>query len=125
MKALIYTLALSAALSFVGTSRANDEQDKTWMVNGKVTVISKDSITVGDHLYKIGDSTRVKKDGERVRLKDLKVGDYVLVDTRGKDEVDGEISRIIVLTPSEAKQYREKTVIREKEKTHETTEEHE
>jgi hypothetical protein len=127
MKTLLRTLALAGALTCAGAAFSENEIDKDCGAHGKVTVLTKDSITVDDQLFKVGDSTHVWKNGREMKLKDLKVGDFVCVDTRGKDDLDGQIAGVKILSPTESKHYREKDVVTHEHETvrDKTTEENE
>jgi hypothetical protein len=115
MKKLLCLLALIGAIALPRVARA--DHDKTCQnIHGRVAVITDSSITVGDKLFKVGETTRFIKDDKRVKVHDIKVGEIVCLDARGKDEVDGAIASVTVLTPAEASVIREREVTREKEK---------
>ena len=117
MKALLTTLTVTCVLAMGGVAQA-EHKGTCKAVHGKLTVVTEDSVTVNDKLYKVGDTTRILKDGEKVKITTLKAGDIVCLDARGKDEVDAQIAAVTVLTAEEGA-----TVIREKETTTEKTKE--
>jgi len=119
MKTLLCTLTTICVLAIGGIAHA--EHNKNCKnVHGKVTVVTDDSVTVSDKLYKVGDTTRIMKGGEKVKLSQLKAGDITCLDARGKSDVDAEIAAITVLDADEGA-----TVVKEKETTKEKTKEKE
>jgi hypothetical protein len=113
MKMLIYSLVVAGALAFRGVACA--EHDKSCKnVHGKVTVVTEDSLTIGDKLYKVGKSTRITKGEKVVKLDKITAGDTVCVDVRGKDDIGGgEVAAVEVLSlsaPAAEKQYVRETV---------------
>ena len=128
MKTRLHILTIVCALAVTGIAQA-EHKSSCKNVHGKVTVVTDDSVTVNDKLYKIGDDTRITKDGEKVKSSQLKAGDIVCLDKRGKgvgddflsggsgkDDVDGQIAAISVLTAEEGS-------VVTKEKSKETTKE--
>jgi hypothetical protein len=118
MKTLLWTITTACVLAVGGIAQA--EHNKNCKnVHGKVTVVTEDSVTVNDKLYQVGETTRVMKDGEKVKIGQLKAGDIVCVDARGKGDVqNNQIAAITVLTPEEGS-----VVVRETESTTEKTKE--
>ncbi len=110
MKSLINILTVVGTLALTGSLRAEKEMD-TKFISGKVVVVTDGSVTVDDHLYRVGEHTRVTKNGMPATFKDLKAGDVVTIDTRGKDSIDPEVAAIKILSPDEAPG----TVVKEKD----------
>src|SRR5687768_5684779 len=114
-KFITYSLVVGGILISRGLVQA--EHDKACKnVHGKVTVVTEDSVTVGDKLYKVGKSTRMTKDDKVVKLENISSGDMVCLDARGKDDVGGgEVASVAVLTVTDSTPGREKEYVREKE----------
>jgi uncharacterized protein YuzE len=114
MKIIVYSLAVAGTLAFRGLAFA--DHDKTCKnIHGKVTAVTADSIVVNDKAYPIGDRTRITKDEKSVKRSQITAGDVVCVDIRGKDDIEGEVAAITVLSPSDPLPVREKEYVREKE----------
>jgi hypothetical protein len=119
---ILCTLTAIAALGVAGAYAGHDRA--CTHSHGKVTVVTPTTITVDDQqLYKVGDTTRVKKGDEVVKAKDIKVGDIVCLDTRGKNDMGKEIAGVTVLSTADAEIVRDKQLIRETEKVKETEKE--
>ena len=115
MKTFIYSVVLAGVVAAGGVAYA--EHDKNCKnVHGKVTVVTDEGITVNDHLYKVGKSTRILKGDEVVKLDKVSVGDVVCLDTRGKDDIaaNSEVASVMVLDAKDASSVPEKQVVREK-----------
>ena len=114
MKKLII-LSLAVGGIFASTSLVFADHDKACKnVHGKVTVVTEDSLTVGDKLYKVGKSTRITRGDEVVKLEKISAGDLVCLDARGKDDIGGgEVASVAVLTVADAPPVKE--YVREKE----------
>jgi hypothetical protein len=112
-KFIIYSLAVGGI--FASTSLVFADHDKACKnVHGKVAVVTEDSVTVGDKLYKVGKSTRITKGDEVVKLEKISAGDLVCLDARGKDDIGGgEVASVAVLTVADAPPVKE--YVREKE----------
>jgi hypothetical protein len=112
---IIYSLIVGGM--FASTGLVYAEHDKSCKnVHGKVTVVTEDGITVGDKLYKVGESTRITKDDRVVKLEKISAGDVVCLDTRGKDDIGGgEVASVAVLSLNDPVPVREKEYVREKE----------
>jgi hypothetical protein len=123
MKTLLYTITIISGLTIGGIAHA--EHGKNCKnVHGKVTVVTDESVTVNDKLYKVGESTRVMRDGEKVKVNKIKAGDIVCLDARGKDDIDSQIAGITVLTAEEGTEVvKEKSKETTKEKTSERVKE--
>jgi hypothetical protein len=79
-----------------------------------------------DKTYKIGDTTRVTKAGEKIKVSQIKVGDIVCVDTRGNSDAQGEVAAVAILTNDEGNAVtKKKETTKETEKTTEKTKEKE
>jgi len=114
-KLIIYSLVVGGVLATRGVAYA-DHDKACKNVHGKVTVISEDGITVNDKLYRVGKSTRITKDDKVAKLENISAGDFVCVDTRGKDDIGGgEVAAVAVLNVSDSTPVREREYVREKE----------
>jgi hypothetical protein len=123
MKTLIYTMTVAWVLGLAGVAQAEHKKDCK-NVHGRVTVVTDDSIAVNDKVYKVGDSTRIIKGGDKVKVSQIKSGDVVCVDTRGKADIDGEVAGVKVLDAAEGEAaLTEKETVKEKEKVKEKTRE--
>jgi hypothetical protein len=80
--------------------------------------MTDEGVTVNDKFYKVGKSTRITKDEKTIKISKLSAGDVVCLDMRGKDDVatGGEVAAVSVLNAKDSSSYREKEVVREKEK---------
>jgi hypothetical protein len=128
MKKLLFVLTAVGVLTFSGIARA--EHDKNCKhVHGKVSVISDGVMSLDDKTdksYKVGDTTRVTKDGEKVKATQIKVGDIVCVDKRGNSDADGEVAAVAILSTDEGDAViKKKETTKETEKTTEKTKEKE
>ncbi len=112
---IIYSLIVGGLLATGTLVRA--EHDKNCKnVHGKVTVVTENGITVNDKLYKVGDSTRITKDGKKMKLQQLSPGDIVCVDTRGEADIGGgEVAAVTILNAKNPATTREREYVREKE----------
>ena len=118
MKSLfVSTLVAGAMFASTGVLRAEHKADCKG-VHGKITALTEEGVTVNDKFYKIGKTTRITKDEKVVKFGKLSAGDIVCLDTRGKDDVatSGEVAAVSVLSSKDATSYREKEVVREKER---------
>ena len=114
---IAYSLVVAGILASRGLVYA-DHDKSCKNVHGKVTVIAEDGITVGDKMYKVGQSTRITKGHKAVKLETISVGDIVCLDPRGKDDIGGgEVASVAVLSlndPLPVKEYvREKETVRQ------------
>jgi hypothetical protein len=117
MNPLLCTLTTVGALLTAGVAYA-DHDETCKNIHGRVTVVTADSVTVDDQYFKVGKTTRVTKGGELLRAKDVKTGDIVCVDIRGKDDLDGEIAGLVVLNSNDRVPVRQREIIREKVSYH-------
>jgi len=109
---------------------ARAEHDKTCKnVHGKVSVISDGVMSLDDKTdktYKVGDTTRVTKNGEKVKVSQIKVGDIVCIDKRGNSDADGQVAAVAILSTDEGDAViKKKETTKETEKTTEKTKEKE
>src|SRR5262245_58340172 len=58
--AILYSLAMVGTLALSGVARA-DHDKSCKNVHGKVTVVTEEGISVNDKLYKVDDTTRIRK----------------------------------------------------------------
>jgi len=108
-------LVIFGTLAFRGGVYA-DHDKSCKNVHGKITVVTESGISVGDKLYRVGDTTRIIKGDKKVKLSELSAGDVVCVDVRGKNEIGGgEVAAVTVLSPSDPLPATEKQYVREKE----------
>jgi hypothetical protein len=100
-------------LAFQGTTWA--DHDKTCKnVHGKVTVVTEEGISVNDKLYKVDDTTRIRKGDKTVKVRHVSAGDLVCIDTRGKDDAERGVAAVTVLTLAEPAPVVEREFVREK-----------
>jgi hypothetical protein len=127
MKTLLCTVVTVYVLAIGGVAQA-EHMKNCKNIHGKVTVVTDDSVTLNDKLYKVGDSTRIIRDGEKVNVSQIKAGDIVCLDARGKHDIDSQIAAITVLNAEEGAEVvkekskettKERTTERVKEKTRE------
>jgi hypothetical protein len=121
-RTIIYSLVVSGLIAFGNLARA-DHEKSCKSTHGKVTVVTENGVTVNDKLYKVGDTTRITKDGKVVKLEKISAGDVVCLDTRGEGDIGGaQVAALTVLDAKDTKDsvtVREKEVVREKEKIRE------
>ncbi len=119
MKTTIYTLILAGLMSAT-VARADHDADCK-KPHGKVSVVTAEMISVDDKPYKVGKTTRVLKGGVQAKISDVKVGDTVCLDDRGKGDIgSGEIAGIAILSTSKTPTVavKEQTIVREKVSFH-------
>jgi hypothetical protein len=112
---IIYSFVIGGLLASRGL--ANAEHDKACKnVHGKVTVVTEDSVTVNDKMYKVGKSTRIVKGDQVLKLEKISAGDVVCLDTRGSDNLalGSEVAGLTVMTTDAPAPAVEKEVVREK-----------
>jgi hypothetical protein len=114
MKTFYSFLIVAGVLSVTSIGRA-DHEKTCKNVHGKVTVVTADGVSVNDKMYGVGKTTRITKNKLPIKLTQLAAGDIVCVDTRGKDDLDGEVAAVVVLSPSDPVPVREKEFVREKQ----------
>jgi len=121
---ILYSLVIGALFASRGLVQA--EHDKACKnVHGRVTVVTENSVTVNDTLYKVGKSTRIVKDEQVVKLEKIVPGDVVCLDPHGQDDIatGREVAAVTVLSAKDAatteKEVVREKVIREKEKIRE------
>jgi hypothetical protein len=114
MKNTIIYMVPVVGLLALGASAFADHEKNCQYVHGTVTGVTDRVVAVDDKPYTVGQSTRITKGDKRLALKDVKTGDIVCVDTRGKGDIgNGEVAGLAILSPPEVPPKRE--VIREKE----------
>jgi hypothetical protein len=112
----LYSVAAAAMVAAAGITAAEHNKDCKG-VHGKATAVTEQGVVVNDKLFKVGETTRVTKGDQVVKLQKVTPGDIVCLDTRGRDDLQasGEVASLTVLSP-DANVTREKEVVREKEK---------
>ena len=114
MKLIAYSLAVAGMLALVDVASA-DHDKACKNIHGQVTVVTTEGVSVNDKLYAVGRSTRITKGDQTVKLSQVSAGDIVCLDIRGKDDIEGEVAAITVLSASDsAPIIREKEFVREK-----------
>lgn len=116
---MIYALALAGICAASSAYAGHDADCKK--PHGKVSVVTSEMISVDDKPYKVGKSTHVYKGDVRAKITDIKVGDTVCLDDRGKDDVGGgEIAAVAIIAPATtpAVAVKEQTIVREKTSFH-------
>jgi hypothetical protein len=82
---------------------ASADHDKACKnIHGKVTVVTTEGVSVNDKLYAVGRSTRITKGDQTLKLSQVSAGDIVCLDIRGKDDIEGEVAAITVLSASDS-----------------------
>jgi hypothetical protein len=112
---ILYSVAAVSMLAFSAIAAEHNKDCKG--VHGKATAVTEQGVVVNDKLFKIGETTRITKGDQVVKIEKVTPGDIVCLDTRGKDDVQaaGEVASLTVLSP-DANVTKEKEVVREKEK---------
>ena len=78
-------------------------------LHGTVTRVDGSTLVVEDKPYAYSTTTLITKDGQTVKIETIKPGDFVCV-----DQVNGKVTSLVVLSPSDAAPFQSREIIREK-----------
>jgi len=97
------TVGMAAATTGDANSAARAEPvgwfNNKQELSGAVTAKTETSLTVGDTVVMITDATSIKKDGQAIKLADVRVGDHVKV-TAAKSDSDVLTANSIEVLPA-------------------------
>lgn len=88
-------------------------------LHGKVSRVTSHTFTVDGKVVEYAETTRITKNGQPMTLKDLKSDDFVCVDLAREADSARAATTVVILTPSDAEAFGDKTFVREKEKIRE------